>query len=49
MSSKITAKKGDYFTIPMVDGRNAICQVVWMGEESPEKNLQKFSLFAFCP
>lgn len=46
MSSKITAKKGDYFTIPMVDGRNAICQIVWMGEESPGKKFKK--VFAFC-
>jgi hypothetical protein len=38
-------KFGDYFLIPMDDGRFAICQIIWMGSESKDQKFKK--IFAF--
>ncbi|EKT4524843.1 hypothetical protein QEM13_004169 [Pseudomonas putida] len=36
---------GDYFLIPMEDGRSAVCQIIWLGNESKEQKFKK--IFAF--
>ncbi|MET3052359.1 hypothetical protein ABXV19_11195 [Pseudomonas alkylphenolica] len=38
-------KSGDYFAIPMDDGRFAISQIIWMGGESKDKKFK--NVFAF--
>ncbi|RYF57669.1 MAG: hypothetical protein EOO39_35165 [Cytophagaceae bacterium] len=37
---------GDYFTIPMTDGRQAVCQAIWIGKDSSGQTFKK--VFAFC-
>ncbi|MBC3949128.1 hypothetical protein [Pseudomonas folii] len=46
MNAKKTVNKGDYFVIPMSDGRGAVCQAIWMGIESEEGKFK--NVFAFC-
>ncbi|POG03943.1 hypothetical protein BGP82_22035 [Pseudomonas putida] len=37
---------GDYFSIPMEDGRFAISQIIWLGAESKEQKFKKVFAFA---
>ena len=37
---------GDYFSIPMEDGRFAISQIIWLGSESKEQKFKKVFAFA---
>lgn len=46
MSSKQKVNSGDYFTIPMTDGRQAVCQAIWIGKDSSGQTFKK--VFAFC-
>jgi hypothetical protein len=46
MSSKKTVRSGDYFTIPMAEGRQAVCQAIWVGRNSSGQTFKK--VFAFC-
>ncbi len=46
MSLKQVVNSGDYFTIPMSDGRQAVCQVIWIGKNSSGQKFKR--VFAFC-
>jgi hypothetical protein len=46
MSSKQIVSNGDYFTVPMSDGRQAICQAIWIGRNCPGQKFKR--VFAFC-
>ncbi|SEU11768.1 hypothetical protein [Pseudomonas graminis] len=46
MSLKQVVNSGDYFIIPMSDGRQAICQAVWIGKNSSGQTFKR--VFAFC-
>jgi hypothetical protein len=46
MILKKVVNSGDYFTIPMSDGRQAICQVIWVGKDSSGQKFKR--VFAFC-
>lgn len=39
-------RAGDYFSIPMADGRFAISQIIWLGTESQEQKFKKVFAFA---
>ncbi|MFJ4068928.1 Imm26 family immunity protein [Pseudomonas sp. NPDC089996] len=45
MTGDLTMHNGDYFLIPMEDGRSAIGQIIWLGSESKEQKFKK--VFAF--
>jgi len=38
-------QRGDYFLIPMEDGRFAVSQVIWLGNESTEQRFKKVLAF----
>jgi len=46
MVAEVLGRAGDYFLIPMEDGRFAISQIIWLGTESKEQKFKK--VFAFC-
>lgn len=46
MNSKNTVESGDYFTVPMAEGRQAVCQVIWIGKNNPGQKFKR--VFAFC-
>lgn len=37
---------GDYFVIPLSDGRSAVCQLVWMGRKGESEKFKKIMAFA---
>ncbi|MEX6664256.1 Imm26 family immunity protein [Pseudomonas sp. W2-17] len=46
MKLKQAVNSGDYFTIPMSDGRQAICQAIWIGKNNSDPTFKR--VFAFC-
>lgn len=46
MKAENTIKAGDYFTVPLSDGRFALCQGIWNGVNSDKKKFK--NIFAFC-
>ncbi|MBA1192477.1 hypothetical protein ACLUUI_20080 [Enterobacterales bacterium AW_CKDN230030176-1A_HGKHYDSX7] len=46
MKGKVKFCSGDYFSIPMKDGRFAIAQVLWLGTDSKDRKFRKIFAFA---
>lgn len=46
MKNNVEFRQGDYFAIPMEDGRSAIAQILWLGTDSIDRKFKKVFAFA---